>query len=98
MTSEDNLISDSSPYLAHLFSKAEKTGWKEKLQWYCYSEECEKKVSTLSSENNISEQMARTQIYDEMMQYLPGIKREYLRKKTQKAKTIYTLFKGIGKG
>ncbi|CAG8747943.1 7130_t:CDS:1, partial [Acaulospora morrowiae] len=34
-------------------------------------------------ENNISDQMERTQIYDEIMQYLPGIKREYLRKKTQ---------------
>ncbi|RHZ45881.1 hypothetical protein Glove_645g52 [Diversispora epigaea] len=97
MTSGDNLIPDSSPYLAHLFSKAEKTGRKEKLQWYCYSEKCEKKVSTLNSENNISNQMARTQIYDKMMKYLPEIKREYLRKKTQKAKTIYTLFKGIGK-
>jgi hypothetical protein len=28
--------------------------------------------------------------------YLPGKKREYLRKMTQKAKNIYTLFKGIG--
>ncbi|CAG8641080.1 189_t:CDS:1, partial [Diversispora eburnea] len=61
MTSEDDLIPDSSPYLAHSFSKAEKTGRKEKLRWYCYSEKCEKKVSTLSSENNISDQMARTQ-------------------------------------
>src|SRR4051794_8835622 len=40
--------------------------------------------------------MARTQIYDEMELYLPGKKREYLRKMTQKAKNIYTLFKGIG--
>src|ERR1700733_9679096 len=40
--------------------------------------------------------MARTQIYDEMKMYLPGKKREYLRKMTQKAKNIYTLFKGIG--
>ncbi|RHZ84149.1 hypothetical protein Glove_85g69 [Diversispora epigaea] len=40
--------------------------------------------------------MARTQIYNEMMPYLSGIKREYLRKMTQKAKNIYTLFKGIG--
>ncbi|CAG8658845.1 7362_t:CDS:1, partial [Acaulospora colombiana] len=31
-----------------------------------------------------------------MMQHLPGIKREYLRKMTKKARTIYTLFKGIG--
>src|SRR5947207_1043982 len=28
--------------------------------------------------------------------YLPGKKREYLRKMTQKAKNIYMLFKGIG--
>ncbi|CAB4442420.1 unnamed protein product [Rhizophagus irregularis] len=40
--------------------------------------------------------MARTQIYDEMELYLPGKKGEYLRKMTQKAKNIYTLFKGIG--
>jgi hypothetical protein len=40
--------------------------------------------------------MARMQIYDEMELYLPGKKREYLCKMTQKAKNIYTLFKGIG--
>ncbi|CAH1763975.1 1460_t:CDS:2 [Entrophospora sp. SA101] len=39
---------------------------------------------------------ARTQFYDEMEPYLPGVKREYLHKMTQKAKNIYTLFKGIG--
>src|SRR6185369_13739418 len=64
--------------------------------WYYYSEEYEKKVKIIGLENNISDQMARTQIYDEMLPYLPGIKREYLRKMTQKAKNIYTLFKGIG--
>ncbi|CAB4493174.1 unnamed protein product [Rhizophagus irregularis] len=61
-----NLTPGSVPYLARLFDKAEKTGQKEKLRWYYYSEEYEKKVVTLSSENNISDQMARTQIYDEM--------------------------------
>ena len=90
------LTPGSVPHLAHLFDKAEKTGRKEKLRWYYYSEEYEKKVVTLRSENNISDQMARTQIYDEMELYLPGKKREYLRKMTQKAKNIYTLFKGIG--
>ncbi|GES97681.1 hypothetical protein GLOIN_2v1882276 [Rhizophagus clarus] len=90
------LTPGSVPHLAHLFDKAEKTGRKEKLRWYYYSEEYEKKVVALSSENNISDQMARTQIYDEMELYLPGKKREYLRKMTQKAKNIYTLFKGIG--
>ncbi|GBB94794.1 hypothetical protein RclHR1_24120006 [Rhizophagus clarus] len=91
-----NLTPGSVPHLAHLFNKAEKTGQKEKLRWYYYSEEYEKKVIVLSSENNISDQMARTQIYDEMELYLPGKKREYLRKMTQKAKNIYTLFKRIG--
>ncbi|RIB19621.1 hypothetical protein C2G38_2306493 [Gigaspora rosea] len=91
-----DLTPGSVPHLAHLFDKAEKTGRKEKLRWYYYSEEYEKKVVTLRSENNISDQMARTQIYDEMELYLPGKKREYLRKMTQKAKNIYTLFKGIG--
>ncbi|CAI2186779.1 7025_t:CDS:2 [Funneliformis geosporum] len=56
----------------------------------------EKKVVTLSTENNISKQMVRIQIYDEMELFLPGKKREYLHKMTQKAKNIYTLFKGIG--
>ncbi|CAI2193300.1 13776_t:CDS:2 [Funneliformis geosporum] len=83
-------------HLAHLFDKAEKTGQKEKLRWYYYSEEYEKKIVTLRFENNISDQMVRTQIYNEMELYLPGKKREYLRKMTQKAKNIYTLFKGIG--
>ncbi|CAG8840979.1 9070_t:CDS:2, partial [Racocetra persica] len=55
--------------------EAEKTSRKKKLQWYYYSEEYEKKAKTISLENNISNQMARTQIYDEMVPYLPGIKR-----------------------
>ncbi|CAG8842801.1 34128_t:CDS:2, partial [Racocetra persica] len=36
-------------------------------------EEYEKKVKTISLENNISDQMARTQIYDEMSQKLIGM-------------------------
>ncbi|CAG8514906.1 9892_t:CDS:2 [Cetraspora pellucida] len=40
--------------------------------------------------------LPRTQIYNKMEPFLPGIKREYLHKKTQKARNIYTLFKEIG--
>src|SRR5436305_12866317 len=72
-----DLTPGSILHLAHLFDKAEKTGRKEKLRWYYYSEEYEKKVITLSSENNISKQMARTQIYDEIELYLAGKTREY---------------------
>ncbi|UZO02215.1 uncharacterized protein OCT59_020705 [Rhizophagus irregularis] len=93
---DSDLAPGSIPHLAHLFDKAEKTGRKEKLRWYYYSEEFEKKAITIALENNISDQMARTQIYNEMEPYLPGKKRENLRKVTQKAKNIYTLFKEIG--
>src|SRR5436305_12307558 len=93
---DSDLAPGSIPHLAHLFDKAEKTGRKEKLRWYYYSEEFEKKVITIALENNISDQMTRTQIYEEMEPYLPGKKRENLRKMTQKAKNIYTLFKEIG--
>ncbi|CAG8642391.1 5904_t:CDS:2 [Paraglomus brasilianum] len=91
-TSSLRETSGSASHLAHLFDKAKKT---EILRWYYYSEEFEKKVRDISSENEINNQMARTQIYNEMEPYLPGIKREYLRKKTQKARNIYTLFKEI---
>ncbi|CAI2163558.1 6980_t:CDS:2, partial [Funneliformis geosporum] len=51
---------------------------------------------SIPKESSVDDQMARTQIYDKMELYLPGKKREYLRKMTQKTKNIYTLFKGIG--
>ncbi|CAH1769731.1 3255_t:CDS:1, partial [Entrophospora sp. SA101] len=95
--SEIRSFASSTLRLAHLFEKAKKTGQKEILRWYYYSEEFEKKVRDISSKNEINnDQMARTQIYNEMEPYLPGIKREYLRMKTHKARNIYTLFKGIG--
>ncbi|CAG8585365.1 8148_t:CDS:2, partial [Diversispora eburnea] len=55
-----DLIPGSVPYLTRLFDKAEKTGRKEKLRGYYYSEEIERKVKTNSLENNISDKMART--------------------------------------
>ncbi|CAI2193655.1 2105_t:CDS:2, partial [Funneliformis geosporum] len=70
---DSDLALGSIPHLAHLFDKAEKTGRKEKLRWYYYSEEFEKKAIAIALESNISDQMARTQIYDEMEPYLPGI-------------------------
>ncbi|CAI2191335.1 12178_t:CDS:2 [Funneliformis geosporum] len=41
------LTPGSVPHLVYLFDKAEKTGRKEKLRWYYYSEEYEKKVVAL---------------------------------------------------
>ncbi|CAI2197404.1 4687_t:CDS:1, partial [Funneliformis geosporum] len=57
---------DSIPYLTHLFDKAEKIGRKEKLCWYYYSEKFKKKAITIALKSNISDQMARTQIYNEI--------------------------------
>ena len=96
MLDGDDSTPGSALHLAHLFDKAKKTGQKEILRWYCYSEKFEKKVTDISFKNELNDQMARTQIYNEMEPFLPGIKREYLRKKTQKARNIYTLFKEIG--
>ncbi|CAG8642881.1 7344_t:CDS:2, partial [Funneliformis mosseae] len=67
---DSDLAPGSIPHLAHLFDKAKKTGQKEKLRWYYYSEEFEKKAITIALGSNISDQMARTQIYDEMELYL----------------------------
>ncbi|CAB5371256.1 unnamed protein product [Rhizophagus irregularis] len=39
-----DLTPGSVPHLVHLFVKAEKTGQKEKLRWYYYSEEYEKRL------------------------------------------------------
>ncbi|CAG8636552.1 1880_t:CDS:2, partial [Diversispora eburnea] len=66
----------SASHLAHLFDKAKKTGQKEILRWYCYSEEFEIKVRDISLKNEHNDQMARTQIYNEMEPFLPGIKRD----------------------
>ena len=41
---DTDLTPGSVPHLAHLFDKAEKTGRKEKLRWYYYSEEYEKRL------------------------------------------------------
>ena len=48
MLDGDDLILDSASHLAHLFDKAKKTGQKEILRWYYYSEEFEKRSEILA--------------------------------------------------
>ncbi|CAG8722398.1 18034_t:CDS:2, partial [Cetraspora pellucida] len=96
MLDRDDLTPGSASHLVYLFDKAKKIGQKEILYWYYYSEEFKKKVSDIILKNEINDQMARIQIYNEMKPFLPGIKRVYLCKKTQKARNIYILFKKIG--
>ncbi|CAG8809183.1 2856_t:CDS:2, partial [Cetraspora pellucida] len=75
MLDGDDSTSGSALHLVHLFNKAKKTGQKEILCWYCYSEEFEKKITDISFKNELNNQIVRTQIYNEMELFLSGIKR-----------------------
>ncbi|RHZ43977.1 hypothetical protein Glove_784g6 [Diversispora epigaea] len=79
----------------------------EILCWYYYGKDFEKMVSEILSNplgigagcknNKKANDLARGQIYDEMISHLSGITRENLRKKTQRINKIYNLFETIGK-
>ncbi|CAG8586159.1 7020_t:CDS:2 [Diversispora eburnea] len=53
-------------------------------------------TSSAKSTNNIVDQSARTLVYNEIRLLLPSISDVNLRKRTFKAKKVYTLFEGIG--
>ncbi|RHZ87124.1 hypothetical protein Glove_40g37 [Diversispora epigaea] len=79
----------------------------EILCWYYYGKDFEKMVREILSNplgigagcknNKKANDLARGQIYDEMISHLSGITRENLRKKTQRIIKIYNLFEIIGK-
>jgi hypothetical protein len=69
---------------------------KEILCWYKYGEAHENRVNEIISSEKITDRTARSWVYDEVMKHLPGIKRENLRKKTQRACKIYLMFKEVG--
>ncbi|RHZ69772.1 hypothetical protein Glove_278g41 [Diversispora epigaea] len=98
--SEDSI----SQSLARLYQKASlaekrvtKANQDEILCWYHYAEGFEKKVKDITDNNKkVKDQQARTQVYNFIIPHLPGVTKENLRKKTQKARNIYKLFKKIG--
>ncbi|CAG8551754.1 4956_t:CDS:2 [Funneliformis mosseae] len=50
-----------------------------------------------NSQRRVSDQSARNQVYDDTMEHLPeGFTKDALRKKTQRAMKIYSLFQKIG--
>ena len=72
----------------------------EITSWYQYRKHFEKRLDDILPENQINDKraydLASGQIYDEMLQYLSGISRVSLRKRTQRTKPIYKLFSVIG--
>jgi hypothetical protein len=74
------------------------------MSWYCYRKYFEKRHSEILPgilknglvTNKKAYELASVQIYDEMLQYLSGVSRVNLRKRTQLTKPIYMLFSEIG--
>ena len=74
------------------------------MSWYCYRKYFEKRHSEILPgilkngviTNKKAYELASGQIYDEMLQYLSGVSRVNLRKKTQLTKPIYMLINEIG--
>ncbi|RHZ80845.1 hypothetical protein Glove_131g93 [Diversispora epigaea] len=95
---------ESENSLARLYQKALKAenrvtqAYQEEIRcWYYYAEEFEKKVMSIrDNDRRIGDQQARTKVYDEIRDHLSGITKDTLRKKTQRARAIYNLFKKIG--
>ncbi|RHZ77552.1 hypothetical protein Glove_176g8 [Diversispora epigaea] len=82
--------------IVDLFNIATKIRQKENLCWYCYTKAYENRVKYIKSRNKIDDQSARTLVYNEIKSLLPDITNVNLRKKTFRAKKVYTLFMGIG--
>jgi hypothetical protein len=74
------------------------------MSWYCYRKYFEKRHNEILPgilksgliTNKKAYELASGQIYDEMLQYLSGVSRVNLRKRTQLTKPIYILFSEIG--
>ena len=97
--------------LAHLYEKTKfaeirtiRAKQDEIMSWYCYRKYFEKRHSEILPgilnngviTNKKAYELASGQIYDEMLQYLSGVSRVNLRKKTQLTKPIYMLINEIG--
>ncbi|CAG8538123.1 3692_t:CDS:2, partial [Gigaspora rosea] len=84
--------------LIHLFKKAIQSGHQEILSWICYSDNFENKVIEIRRMAGVNDKTARTQIYKEMLEHLPGVTSVALRIKTLRARKICKLFGENGVG
>ncbi|CAG8586655.1 7281_t:CDS:2 [Ambispora gerdemannii] len=74
--------------LINLFRKAIRSGHEEILSWIHYSDNFENKVMEIRHKTGVSDKTARTQIYKEMLEHLPGVISVALRIKTLRARKI----------
>src|SRR5438045_9525494 len=59
-------------------------------------EKFKKGIQEIIAKDNVSDQTARKQLFQDIMKHLSGITLETLRKRTQRAIKIYKLFEKIG--
>ena len=78
--------------LVCLFQNAIQARHEEILSWYYYSDSFEIKVIEIRYETGVMDKTARTQLYKEMLNHLPGITSGNLHMKTLRAKKIHMLF------
>ncbi|CAG8565816.1 4590_t:CDS:2 [Ambispora gerdemannii] len=84
--------------LIYLFQNAIRARHEEILSWYYYSDSFENKIIEICRETGVTDKTARTQLYKEMLNHLPGITSGNLRMKTLRAKKIRMLFGKDGVG
>ncbi|CAG8630053.1 3414_t:CDS:2, partial [Diversispora eburnea] len=65
----------------------------EIMSWYHFAESFEKRVKEImDGDMRLNGQQARTRVYEEVVEHLPGFTKDSLRKRTAKARNIYKLF------
>ncbi|CAG8681590.1 24934_t:CDS:1 [Cetraspora pellucida] len=84
--------------LVRLFHYAIRSRHEEILAWYYYSDNFENRIIEICRELRVTDKTARTQLYKEMLENLPGITSGNLRMKTLRAKKIRMLFGKNGVG
>ncbi|CAG8792113.1 21991_t:CDS:2, partial [Dentiscutata erythropus] len=98
-TSNEVVADNSGRDLAQLFSDAEVTEGKtieakqkELIYWYIYRESYQNKVAEIRSKTGVAEKTAKSQVYAIIKAFLPKVSKMNLRKKTQRAGSVYKLF------
>src|ERR1044072_1963645 len=89
--------------LAHLFLEVSIEGknttqakQKEISCHHSYGKKFKESVQEIIARDNVSDQTARKQLFQDIIKHLSGITLETLRKRTQRAIKIYKLFENIG--
>ncbi|CAG8604103.1 1974_t:CDS:2, partial [Diversispora eburnea] len=95
---EHQLSQVTTQRLVRLFQNAIRVRHEEILSWYHYSDNFENKVIEICCETGVTDKTARTQLYKEMLNHLPGITSGNLRMKILRVKKIRMLFGKDGVG